>query len=396
MASDPFENIQIGHVTRLTRSITEEDLTGFSELTGDTNPLHLDEDFAARTPMRGRVVHGMLTASFISALIGTRLGGPGCLWVSQTLSFLRPARIGDEVVVIATAIGRSESQRLLKLETVVERTDGTRLIEGEAEVKFLAVDTETSQPVVRKPSPALVTGASRGIGAAIAIRLSEAGYPVAVNYFKDAGGARQTVELIQSNGGEAVAIQADVGDPESVVQLVHEAGLALGTLGILVHNASASLVQKSALESDAHDLERHLRVHVFGLQALVRAIVPNMIAGGGGSIVVLGSTVTDGAPPEGMSSYAASKSASLALCRSLAAELGPKNVRVNVVSPGLADTRMIVELPEKAKMVEKFNIPLRRFATADDVASAVVFLAGSNASHITGTTLRVSGGRDMI
>jgi 3-oxoacyl-[acyl-carrier protein] reductase len=338
----------------------------------------------------------MLTASFISALIGTKLGGPSFLCISQTLSFLKPARVGDDVVVIATVKSRSESQRVLKLETVVERTDGTRLIEGEFEVKVLPVDPEPLQQDAREHRPALVTGASRGVGAAIAFRLSEAGYPVAVNFLKDADGARHTVEKIQSIGGAAVAIQADVGDPESVAQLVHEVGLALGPPGVLVHSASPSLVQKSALDSDAHDLERYFRVHVFGLQALARAIVPAMVADGGGSIIVLGSTITDGAPLEGLSSYAASKSATLALCRSLAAELGPKNVRVNVVSPGLTDTRMTAELPEKAKMLEKFNIPLRRFATADDVANAVVFLAGSKASHITGTTLRVSGGREMI
>ena len=99
MGTNLFAEIQVGHEVRLKRVISESDITKFSDLTGDNNPLHMDEAFALRTPMRGRVVHGMLTASLISTLIGTRLSGPGCLWVSQNLSFLKPARVGDEVEV---------------------------------------------------------------------------------------------------------------------------------------------------------------------------------------------------------------------------------------------------------------------------------------------------------
>ena len=132
-----FEKWNIGDSAELKHLIKEKDLDDFAKLTNDNNPLHMDESYAANTHFGERVVHGMLSASFISTIIGTKLPGKGSLWLSQTLNFLTPARIGDEINVIALVKSKSESLKILCLDIEIKNQYGTKLITGEAKVKVV-------------------------------------------------------------------------------------------------------------------------------------------------------------------------------------------------------------------------------------------------------------------
>lgn len=134
---DRFETIHVDDEAEITRVITAEDVDAFVKLTGDTNPLHTDEAYVAQTSFRQRVVHGMLTASFISTVIGTKLPGEGALWYEQEMRFLAPVRIGEEIRVWVRVTHKSEAQRVVLLETIVFGEGGRRVIEGKGKVKVL-------------------------------------------------------------------------------------------------------------------------------------------------------------------------------------------------------------------------------------------------------------------
>lgn len=131
-----FEEIGVGSKASLSKTITEEDVKLFSTITGDYNPLHLDEEYAKKTIFKGRVVHGLLSAGLISAVLGTRLPGPGSIYLSQTLKFTAPVRIGDTVTCEVEVIEKLEEKKLLRLKTTCRRHDGISVIEGEATLRL--------------------------------------------------------------------------------------------------------------------------------------------------------------------------------------------------------------------------------------------------------------------
>jgi len=137
VSADRLDSISVGDEAEILHTITEVDVDAFSKLTGDDNPLHMDEQFAASTSLRKRVVHGMLTASFISTIIGTKLPGKGAMWFEQRTQFLSPVRIGERIRVWAKVKQKSVSQRVVVLETLVFGSDGRKVIEGEAKVKII-------------------------------------------------------------------------------------------------------------------------------------------------------------------------------------------------------------------------------------------------------------------
>lgn len=238
---------------------------------------------------------------------------------------------------------------------------------------------------------ALVTGASRGIGAAIARALADAGAKVAVNYATSPDRAREVVDAITQAGGKAMAVQADVTDPEAVQAMVAAVALELGPIDILVNNASISFPMVPFLEFRWEDFESKLAGEAKASFFTCQAVAPSMIERGGGCIVNVSSTLSR-APSPGFVAHASAKSALDSFSRSLAQELGPAGVRVNVVAPGFTETDATSGMP--AEMVEmiKAHTPMRRTGQPEDVAAAVLFLCGDAARHVTGAYVPVSGG----
>lgn len=398
MAGDRFAEISVGDRAEVRHTIQAANLDTFATLTGDNNPLHMDEDYASRTPMRQRVVHGMLTASFISTIIGTKLPGTGSLWFEQSLRFIAPARIGEAIVVTAEVLHKSPANRVLTLRTRVTGEGGRELVDGEAKVKVVEsehADEKKAESDTDRLDPVIVTGASRGIGAAIAGALARAGHPVIVNFRSSEADAERITRLIREDGGEAEAVRADVSDPDQVAAMFDRARAAIGEPLAIVNNASPAIDGKPLTDLAWHEIQRHLDVQVRGAFETSRAAVPAMIEAGRGRIVNITSLVADGVPPAQWTAYTMAKAALTSLTRSMAAELGPRGVRVNAVAPGMTMTDLIADLPERAKMVAKMQTPTRRLARPDDVASAVVYLLGDGADHVTGQTLRIGGGAVM-
>jgi 3-oxoacyl-[acyl-carrier protein] reductase len=234
---------------------------------------------------------------------------------------------------------------------------------------------------------ALVTGGSRGIGAAIAKRLAADGAVVAITYAGNKAAADATVAAIEEAGGTAYAFQADAADPASQRAGVDQAAAALGGIDILVHNAGVAEFSPVAEDTD-ETYDRQFGVNVKGLHVGTRAALPHLADGG--RIILIGSISGEMAFPA-TSVYSATKAAVAALARGWAKDLAPRNILVNTVQPGPIDTDMNPADSEFAGQMIGL-IPLGRYGKVEEIAGAVAFLSGPDASYITGTTLTIDGG----
>lgn len=235
---------------------------------------------------------------------------------------------------------------------------------------------------------ALVTGASRGIGAAIALALAKRGADVAITYQSSDAAAKQVVSAIEALGRRAFAIKADSADAQAVIDSVDQAAEQLGGLDILVNNAG---IGRPGLLADLSldQIDALLDVNVRGVIVASKAAIAHLPEGG--RIISIGSSAAERVSVPGMSVYAATKSALLALTRGLARELGPRGITVNIVHPGSTDTELNPATGDFADVQRAFTA-LGRFGKPEDVAEAVAFLAGPSAGQITGTGLVVDGG----
>ena len=235
---------------------------------------------------------------------------------------------------------------------------------------------------------AVVTGGSRGIGAAIAQRLAEDGADVIITYAGNHEAAQASVAAIEAQGVKGKAIQADAADSAAVTDAIDAAGAELGGIDILVHNAGVG--HFGAIGEDTiEDYRRVLGVNVDGVIAGTLAAVPYLSQGG--RVLIVGSVMGNTAMMAGAAAYSASKSAVQGLARGWARDLAPREVLVNVIQPGPIDTDMN---PADGPMSEHLKglVPLGRYGRAEEVAALASFLASEDASYITGTTINIDGG----
>lgn len=417
-----FDAIQVGETQTLTKHITEADVRKFVEMTGDDNPLHVDRAYAETTSFKDIVVHGMLGASFISTVIGTKLPGTGALWVSQNMEFLLPVRLGDVLTISATVVKKHERERLLELDTRIVNQNQQLILTGVGKVKVLvAAEPEEKPAADARPRVAIVTGGAGGIGKAICQRLAADGFDVVVNYRGQADRAAQIVAEINAAAsaatsgagagsgvaaaggsagagtrhGRALAVQADIATEAGAQALFAAAVKAFGAVSVLVNNASPRINPKPFSATGWDDVQQQMDVQVKGAFLMTSAVTPEMAARKWGRIVNITSQVLDGPPSVTWTGYAMAKGALQVFSNYMAAELGPQGITVNCVSPGMCETTLIGDIPEKAQLMIARQTPLRRLAKPTDVAAAVAYLVSDDAGFITGDTIAVNGGMAM-
>jgi 3-oxoacyl-[acyl-carrier protein] reductase len=235
---------------------------------------------------------------------------------------------------------------------------------------------------------AVVTGGSRGIGAAIAKRLAEDGASVAITYSKGADAAASVVKAIEGAGGKAIAIQADAADADAVKNAVERTVTTFGRLDVLVNNAG-TVIPMNVEETTLADFDRVFAVNVRGVFVATQAAIKHMKTGG--RIIMIGSCLGERVLISGMAPYSATKGAIKMFTQGLARELGARGITVNNVQPGPIDTDLNPASGDWAAS-QKAIVPLNRYGHVEEVAALVAFVAGPESSFVNGANLTVDGG----
>ncbi len=381
---------QVGDKRAITHTFTRDEIEAFAKLTGDVNPLHVDEEFANRTAAGGQVVHGMLAASFISTLIGVHIPGRGALWNSFEINWRKMIRIGDTLRFEARVDAVRAGTSTLELEiTGTNAVSGEVYLDGKARVMIMSEQVQV--PSVKLAGRrVLVTGASGELGGAICKALAGEGCRLILW-----GRNPERLERLANQIGESVDSfhAVDLTNDALVYSVLAEVRENGGADGF-VHAAAAPLHIAAVNDAQNYEyLKEHWQVEVAAFYRIAQQLSENMQSGGF-IISILTQAVFD-APPTKMSAYVSAKMGAWGIVRALAMELAPKGIRCNAVSPNMMETPYIRDMPVRAKQVEAASNPMRRLCTVEDVAGVVKFLAGPEAVYINGANLPVTGGSKM-
>jgi 3-oxoacyl-[acyl-carrier protein] reductase len=386
-----FASLSEGDEGCWTHTIAAEDVDAFAALSGDDNPLHMDDAYAKACGFEGRVVHGMLLSAWLSRMLGTHFPGPGVLWLSQDIRFARAVYIGDSVEVVVRVKHKAVELRTLVLETTVLGPDGSPVLTGEARTMMLPVD--------RTPAwneyVAIVTGAGRGIGAAVARGLGEHGARVVVNYRAGGDAAEHVVADVKAAGGDAIAVRADVAEGDAGTTLVAAAEEHWGRVDALVNNATPPIERKPFEELTWDEVDRYWQTYVHSAFTLTQAALPGMKERGFGRVVHLLTSAIWGKPPVHTAGYVAAKSGLWGLTKALAVELAPYGITVSALSPSAVMTDQWEASSERQRRALALALPAQRLATPEEVARTVTFLLGPEGAYLHGANVPVAGGEVM-
>jgi len=241
---------------------------------------------------------------------------------------------------------------------------------------------------------AIVTGGSRGIGAAICEKLAEQGAKVVVNYVKNAGAAISVVQRIKDKGGEGISIKCDVSDFNQVQEMIQKTFAEFGKIDILINNAGI-FPQAFVEEVSPEKWRMAIEVNLIGTFHCAKAVIPYMKKQGRGKIINC-STISAFLPDVGISAYAAAKAGITNFTRVLAAELAPYNITVNAYAPGIIETDMVRDMIVERGDKQLKQIALQRFGKPEEVPDLVAFLASKESDYITGVTIPIDGGMFIV
>lgn len=392
-----YEDIFIGQKETLSHKVTQADIEKFVDLSGDDNKLHVNKEFAAKTSFKKPVVHGMIGASFISTIIGTKIPGDGALWFSQTLEFLLPVRVGDEITVIAEVTKKIDRDRTIELNVEIQNQNRQVVTRGVSKVKVLEELEKAVEEVKAENTKkvALVVGATGGIGSVVAKALAADGYDVILHYHSNKEKAYQLRKEIEKNTeSKAFIIPANIHSEKEIEELVSQSMREAYRIDCFVNCASTPIPPINMADLTWEDFEKQMDLNIKINLSFIKKLLPQMVERKYGKIITVGSLFSD-KPNPNLVHYATAKAALEGFTRAMAFELAPKGIRVNMVSPSMIATDLTADIPEKMKLLSAMQTPLRRLALPEDVAGAVSFLASEKSDYLSGEVIRINGGQIM-
>ena len=396
---DRYEKIKVGDCAELRHTITAQDIEKFVDLTGDDNRLHVDPEYASNTSFKKPVAHGMLGASFISTLIGTKLPGDGALWFSQSLEFLIPVRVGDEITITAKVLKKIDRERIVELQTDIFNSNKQKVTSGIAKVKVIPMLpklTETVEVLKKKEKKvAVIIGATGGIGTATARKFAEYSYDLILHYNVNTEKAKALKNELQKRGGKVLLIQGDIREPETIEKLYECSQRISPYVNAVVHAAAINLTAVTWEDLEWELIQNQIDINIKSSFLLAKRFLPIMNPDASSAFVFV-STQAAEIPVPNWLHYITAKSALVGMAKSMAIDFAKMGVRVNLVSPGMTETDLILDIPQKARLLIEAKSLRHRLAKPLDIANAIYFLASEEADYLTGETIRVNGGMVML
>jgi 3-oxoacyl-[acyl-carrier protein] reductase len=391
-----FESIEIGDKESLIRTVSERDVFDFAELSGDVNPLHVDQEYAATTSFKDRVVHGMFGAGLISNVIGMKLPGSGALWMSQNLEFVSPIRIGDTLTVDVVVIKKHSRDNSIEVQAEITNQSNTVVTRGRGRVVVASqklsgpeYNNTTSNPTV------LITGASGDIGLALTQLFLAADAKVVGHYFSSQERLLQLKQRPDEQRNSLELIRGDLTTDEGVGRFLAEATSRFSEVDVIVNIASPNMNRLNVDEISWKDISNNFRSQIEVPIELAKIYLPKMKSKSFGRIIGVSTQIAHGTPRAGQLQYILGKNGQEALMRQIAVEYGAYGITANCVAPGMTDTGFIADLSERARILEAQNTPTKRLATVDDVAETILYLASQKSGQVNGQTIHISGGAVM-
>jgi len=391
-----FDSIQIGDKAEITHKITAADVAKFVELTGDDNKLHIDEVYASKTSFKKPVVHGMLGASFISTIIGTKIPGDGALWYAQSIEFLLPVRVGDVITVKAEVIKKVDRTNSIELSIEIINQHHQKVTTGYSKVKVV----EMAEPVYEieealKRKIALIIGGTGGIGRAACLQLAKEGFDIAIHYHSNKRLAEEIKNEVIDIGVKAMIVSSDITNSSEVNDMINQIIRNFDSITVVANCSTVSLPNIKFNDLEWKNVQDQIDINIKGAFNIMKCVVPFMEKAKYGKIINITTQAIE-KPNSDWLHYITAKSALHGFTKALAFELAPKGIRMNLISPGMTDTELISNIPEKVKLVTAAQTPLRRIANPVDIANAIAFLASDRSDFITGETIRINGGQYML
>lgn len=366
-------------------------MRAFSELSGDTNPIHMDRAAARRSGFRARVAHGALLLAEVSRVIGLELPGAGSLWLSSDVDFRAPVFIGDELELVARVEHATPAFGIVSLGIRVFRTaDGTEVLRVHAKVKIVEQQMALSYTPIEEQT-VLVSGATRGVGQSLTTRLLSAGARVVGLYRATAPDVEQLLPEGDDGARERLTlVQCDVADSAQVASLFDSLE---GDVNSFVHAASPRVEEVALAELEWDAVRPYIETVVKGGLEIVRHLLPHFASTGSGRVVLIGSEAVHDPTPN-WTHYVTAKSALLGMARALAVDVAQHGATVNVVSPGAVHTSDMFASTQKTVITNQ--TPLKRLVTEEEIAEVVTFLLEAGGSFITGSNIPMTGGRIFL
>jgi len=391
-----YSNINVGDTATITHTITSDDVKKFVDLSGDDNRLHVDSKFAEKTSFKKPVAHGMIGASFISTIIGTKIPGDGALWYAQSLEFLLPIRIGDKIKIIATVLKKIDRQNSIELQTDIYNQDKQKVTSGTAKVKIIEDEVIVDDQKAVNEKTILIIGSTGGIGTQAARTLASEGYNLILHYHSNKAQVNKLKKELESiTDKRIIVVKADILKGSDVISMISELSRHFKSISGFV-NASTLHFRNIKLENmEWSDISSQIDINIKSNLNIVKNITPLMQKNKYGKIVFMTTQATEQYNSEWLH-YITAKSALNGFSKALAIELAPKGIRVNLVSAGMTNTNLISDFSEKAKLITAARTPLGKLAEPQDVADAISYLISEKSDFITGETVRVNGGQVMI
>jgi NAD(P)-dependent dehydrogenase (short-subunit alcohol dehydrogenase family)/acyl dehydratase len=395
-----IEQLDSGTKDTIDFQVTEETVADFIDLLalgigdyGELQRAELREQFGIPT---------LLSVLFFSTSVGVSLPGESATFLEFSARSLRALEFGTVYRLQGTVTHRSMATRIIKKELVASRSGRDNDVVLHGKVTTLVNKPSQKMPTSQelgdaaadlglKGKVALVTGASRGIGETTAKVLALAGAKVIVNYHRGVEDAGRIVQEITTAGGEAIAVAADVTNSDEVRALVRRGIDQYGAIDVLVNNAARDFRPIPFLQLTWEEIQKDLDVIAKGAFLCCWQVIPFMLEQGRGKIINISSVATDN-PPLDQTKYVMAKSALVGLTRSLSIEFASRNIQVNLVVPNFVETDLVAHVAEGFRKKLAQDTPMRRHASAVDVARAVLYLASSLSSFTTGQKIMVTGG----